>query len=52
MRPVGRKEQAINLKIFTRPIVHTPTQIFQNTLADFSWHKQTSIQFSQCLVCR
>ena len=30
---------------------HTPTQIFKNTLGVFRWHKQTSFESSQCLVC-
>ena len=35
------------------PLSHayTPPQIFHNTLGGFSWHKQTSFQSSQCLVC-
>ena len=41
-----------------RPIYHpslshvrTITQIVQNALCIFHWHKQTSLQSSQCLVC-
>ena len=31
--------------------VHTPSQISQNALCIICWHKQTSLQSSQCQVC-
>ena len=30
---------------------HTPAQIIQNALCVVRWHKQTSFQSSQCLLC-
>ena len=30
---------------------HTPSQISQNALCIICWHKQTSLQSSQCQVC-
>ena len=30
---------------------HTPTPIFLSALCIVRWHKQTSLQFTQCLVC-
>ena len=39
----GRADPSLSL-------VRTVTQIFQNALCVFHWHKQTSLQSSQCLV--
>ena len=36
----------------SRSHAHTPTQIFQNALCVVRWHKQTSLQSLQCLVCK
>ena len=36
---------------FSLSHAYTPTQIFQSVLCVVRWHKQTSLQSSQCQVC-